>query len=424
MKTSKSKKVPKVTVSVGLDAFKPADLPGTFYSRYKIPDGKNVYKPHGFTTSSRFITDLMESPEDKPCTTHLGQGNHRGDWWNDEQLLGTKENLVEFGSAVWDYHDPTVKKSEHIIDGREFCVQRNPSKEDLAMSAFARYWLFGTNDRPKDGTLGSLEFSKYMRKFKVPEQDLSARPAQETVVAKGLELFMKWKDALATDRDFVLYRSLPRKNIGKDASFLSVGCFYMAARYIGKERSTPVKHAEKDGVVAMIFIPVGTPVLKIVQNLGYTQVVEYLLPPGTLCPVGSEITKPFHDNGVVPVQPVIYVPGKRFRTTQYESQNAAKQEPAQQSEALPPPANIPSTPKKPRSIRKPKTVTESIPLQNTDDISPPKPQRVRKPKTVTDVDPPSLVAVDMVDTAGTSGTVNTTPSKPRRVRKSKAANVE
>ena len=302
-----------------IDAHEPLTVIGDHFMGYQLPEPR----PHAYVPARRFITDLMDSPpEDEDlCTSR--HGKRASEWWKDENLMVAQDNLIEFGSAVWDYHDPSTPTPKGIIidDGRQFAVQRAPSKEDLAITAFVRFWLAGPKCKAKDGVLGSTTFSKYMRKFQAPERPMfmsSARncSVQEGVVAKGLEIFMKWKEALATDRDLVFYRALPRKFIGRDGSFISVGGFYTAAMYISKEAGTPVKHDAKDAVVAMILVPKGTPVIKIIENRFVSRISEYLLPPGTLCPSGVELSRSFHGK-TVPITPVVYVPGKRFRTSSY-----------------------------------------------------------------------------------------------------------
>jgi len=333
---------PKVAPKT-LDAHTPGALPGDLYYGYRIPVLKRP--PHGFQNSSRFITDLMNSPpnEVEPCTKL-----HTREWWNDEKLLNTTDNLIEFGSAVWDYDDPANKAPKFFGDGREFAVKRAPSKEDLAMSAFIRFWLCGMEFKPQDGVLGSAEFSDYMRNFRAPDRNsCGTKPLRETVVAKGLELFIKWKEALATDRELVLYRALPRKFIGKDASFMSAGCFYTAGRYVSSKYDTPVEHNADDAVIAMILVPVGTPVIKVVENRYVSRIVEYILPPGTLCPSDGEIMRPFRGTEV-PLQPCVYVPGKRFHTTTFGAP------PPPIETAAPKPRRKKETPQDPTAAPKPR----------------------------------------------------------------------
>jgi hypothetical protein len=322
----------------------------------------------------------MNSPpnEVEPCAKL-----HAREWWNDEKLLNATDNLIEFGSAVWDYDDPANKAPKFFGDGREFAVKRVPSKEDLAMSAFIRFWICGMEFKPQDGVLGSAEFSDYMRNFRAPDRNsCGTKPLRETVVAKGLELFIKWKEALSTDRELVLYRALPRKFIGKDASFMSAGCFYTAGRYVSSKYDTPVEHNAEDVVIAMILVPVGTPVIKVVENRYVSRVVEYILPPGTLCPSDGEIMRPFRGTEV-PLQPCVYVPGKRFHTTTFgvkdkdirlDAAAAPKPRRSRKKDQAPGEANETAAAPKPRRSRK----KDPVPGEANETAAAPKPRRSRK----------------------------------------------
>jgi|APGre2960657404_1045060.scaffolds.fasta_scaffold01651_5 hypothetical protein len=356
-----------------IDAHEPLTVRGDHYMGYQLPEPR----PHAYVPARRFITDVMDSPPEDEDLCSSRYGKRIVEWWKDENLMEAQDNLIEFGSAVWDYHDPSTPVPKGIIidDGRQFAVQRAPSKEDLAITAFVRFWLTGPKCKAKDGVLGSTTFSKYMRQFQAPERPMfmsSARncSVQEGVVAKGLEIFMKWKEALATDRDLVFYRALPRKFIGRDGSFISAGGFYTAAMYISKDAGTPVKHDAKDAVVAMILVPKGTPVIKIIENRFVSRISEYLLPPGTLCPSGVELSRLFHGNPV-PITPVVYVPGKRFRTSSY----------GKVEDVVPVP--VEALVVKPRSSRKkevvmPESVPASAPATTSASAPAPKARRSRK----------------------------------------------
>ena len=311
-------------------------LPGQPYKGYMIDmhdkrtltfrDFQNKY-PFKEDSSTRHVGDLMHSPPDRtsPCLSPAGKRS--GEWWKLPDPPENKARLMEFGVFHGDY----VEKRKN--DSPYGAIRKNgPSYQDLIMSKFIQYWLGGPkclaggsfsdseemySDSYSDsdeeiGMLGSERYSDFMRlhPLKGPYDG-----HEEQVVAKGLELFFSWKEDLASQNDIVLYRALPRRFVGeKDQSFLSVASFDVAVRYRTNCNGVPVKHTESQAVIAQILIPKGTPIIK-VNNKG-RQEIEYILPPGHLCLAGNEYAKSFGTK-TVNVQPVVYVPSKRFITFSY-----------------------------------------------------------------------------------------------------------